>query len=84
MANAKNLKGQVDPQGHFKFYVFPHLPEAFRAARAKHRPKVQEVQAKNEGKPPANREKTHITGKLTEKIKLAIQCLARVRRKQKN
>ena len=51
-----------DPQGHFKFYVFPHLPEPFRAARPKYQPKVQEVQARNEGKPPANQEKTRITG----------------------
>ena len=43
MRNAKNLKGLVDPEGQYKYYVFPHLPEAFRAARAKYKEKMDSI-----------------------------------------
>ena len=43
MRNAKNLKGLVDPVGQYKYYIFPHLPEAFRAARAKYKEKMDTV-----------------------------------------
>ena len=50
MKNAKNLKGKSDPDEHFKYFVFPHLPEAFRAARAKYQPKIEDTRKKNAGK----------------------------------
>ena len=60
MSNAKNLKGQVHPEGCFKFYVFPHVPEAFRATRAKHQERIDEIQTRNEGK--EHKDWTRVTG----------------------
>ena len=47
MKNAKNLKGQSDPEDHFKYYVFPHSPEAFRATRAKHKNFIDQTNKDN-------------------------------------
>ena len=48
MKNAKNLKGQFDPEDHFKYYVFLHSPEAFRATRAKHKNFIDQTNKANE------------------------------------
>ena len=57
MQNAKKLKDVVDPVGKYKFFVFPHLPEAFRAARTKFKKIIADL-AKKPGPTP----RTRITG----------------------
>ena len=57
MTNAPKLKNRVDPEGKFKYFVFPHLPEAFRAARAKFKKIIADLEKKRTTKPC-----TRITG----------------------
>ena len=62
MKNVKNLKGQVDPQDKFKYYVFPHTPESFRATRAKYKDLVEQNAPDKEGRRSAHQKKVKING----------------------
>ena len=62
MQNAKNLKGQVDPEGKYKYYVFPNLPEAFRATCAKYKSKVDKISEDNASLPDHQKKKVRVTG----------------------
>ena len=62
MKNAKNLKGQSDPEGKYKYFVFPHLREPFHAVRVKHQARIEEICTNNAGKCPQDQEKPRVTG----------------------
>ena len=62
MKNTKNLKGLTDLEGKYKFYVFPHTPEPFRAAKAKYKEKIDSLAEQNEGKSVDNQTKIKLTG----------------------
>ena len=62
MQNAKNFKGQVDPEGKYKYYVFPNLPEAFRATCAKYKSKVDKISEDNASLPDRQKKKVRVTG----------------------
>ena len=60
MKNAKNLKGQVDPQDKFKFYVFPHAPESYHATKAKCKEFSEQTATENEERLPGHQKKVKI------------------------
>ena len=63
MSNAKNLAGQQDPQLKYKFFVSNQQPEGYKAARAKHQPKITEIRSRNQKKPLHLQQKYQIRGK---------------------
>ena len=61
MDNKKKLAGQVDPKG-FKYFIAQYLPEAFKAAQAKHRERVNKEYTKNLKRAPENRVPVRVVG----------------------
>ena len=62
MKNVGKLKGKMDPDAGFKYYVIPHTPEAFRAARAKHQQRIDDIKKDNELLSERNKRHTRLTG----------------------
>ena len=61
MDNKKKLAGQVDPKG-FKYFIAQYLPEAFKAAQAKHCESVNKEYTKNLKRAPENRVPVCVVG----------------------
>ena len=50
----KQLGGQVDPRG-YKYFLANYMPDAFKAAKHKHRERVDQTYKENVGKPMKER-----------------------------
>ena len=61
LGKKKDLAGQVDPEG-FKYFLAPYLPEAFKAAKNKHREELSSIYEANRGKLPKNRTNAKVVG----------------------
>ena len=61
MENKKNLAGAVDPKG-FKYFMAQYLPDAFKAAQAKHRERINQEYTKNLTRTPQQRVVVWVVG----------------------
>ena len=62
LQNKKILGGQTDPRDHFTYFVAPNVPEAFKAANAKHKDEVIDTIRENEGKPAEDKKFIRVVG----------------------
>ena len=62
MQKASDLKGKEDPEHHFKYFVFPQVPEGVRAAKSKYRETLKKIEKADENLPAFKKRHARVIG----------------------